>query len=231
MIDWHSHILPAMDDGSRDPDESITMIDTLANQGVDTVVVTPHFYANEESVEEFLSRRQRSYDALCEKMQNRSVRILCGAEVKYYPGISRMEDLERLAIGNSKLLLLEMPFAKWSDHTVRELLALANMRGLKIVMAHIERYRALQDRRVIEKLMDEGILMQVNASYFERLGTKRKAIKNLGSGMIHLIGSDCHNLTSRPPQIQSAYDLIQKKFGSEYVTQKNEFAYGILGHQ
>ena len=45
MIDWHSHILPEMDDGSRDTDESIAMLEALKHQGVDTVIATPHFHA------------------------------------------------------------------------------------------------------------------------------------------------------------------------------------------
>ena len=60
MIDWHSHILPGMDDGSKDPEESIAMLDMLEQQGIDTVIATPHFYANEETTEEFLGRRKVS---------------------------------------------------------------------------------------------------------------------------------------------------------------------------
>ena len=67
MIDWHSHILPAMDDGSRDAEESRLMPELLKAQGIQTVVATPHFYANEESVETFLQRRHDSYERLLAK--------------------------------------------------------------------------------------------------------------------------------------------------------------------
>lgn len=231
MIDWHSHILPAMDDGSQNADESVAMIKALADQGIDTVIATPHFYANDESVEEFLTRREIAYSTLKAKGYSEGVQIICGAEVKYYPGISRMENLDKLTIGDSKLLLLEMPFAKWSEHTVKELLELASMRGIRVVMAHIERYPALHDRRLLETLINNGIQIQVNASFFERFNTKRAAIKLLASGYIHFIGSDCHNLTSRAPKILPAYSLIQKKLGEEFTRQMNEYGARVLGYK
>ena len=230
MIDWHSHILPAMDDGSKDPDESIAMLDALAAQGVDTVIATPHFYANDESVDEFLSRREASYALLEAKKTRQDIRVICGAEVRYYSGISRMEDLPKLAVGNSKLLLLEMPFAKWSEHTVKELIELANTRGLRIIMAHIERYPALQDAKLLETLVSNGIQMQVHASFFDQFGTRGKAMKLLASGCIHFIGTDCHNMTTRAPMIGDAYDFIQKKMSDDFIMQMNEYGNRALGH-
>ena len=64
MIDWHSHVLPALDDGSHSIAQSLEMLTMLKEQGVDTVIATPHFYANDESVEKFLERRERSARAL-----------------------------------------------------------------------------------------------------------------------------------------------------------------------
>lgn len=231
MIDWHSHILPDVDDGSRNLDESIQMLDALISQGVDTVAATPHFYANAESVDEFLSRRDEACEALCKKAEDRNIRIVCGAEVRYYPGISRMEDLGKLKIGGTNLLLLEMPMTKWTDYTVNELIELANTRSLKLVMAHIERYIRMQDNRVLGKLLENSILIQANASFFDRFATRKKAVRMLESGCIHFIGSDCHNLTSRPPKLEFAYDLIRRKLGEDFVSQMNEYGYQVVGQQ
>ena len=60
MIDWHSHILPKIDDGSRSLEETLELLKMLKSQGINTVIATPHFYADDESVESFLSRRQVS---------------------------------------------------------------------------------------------------------------------------------------------------------------------------
>jgi protein-tyrosine phosphatase len=125
------------------------------------------------------------------------VRIVCGAEVKYYPGIGRMEDLHKLALEGTNLLLLEMPMTKWTDFTVKELTELANMGTVRVVMAHIERYIGMQSKRVLERLCDSGVLMQVNASFFERVTSRHKALKLLASGYVHFVGSDCHNMTSK----------------------------------
>lgn len=228
MIDWHSHILPGVDDGSRDLDESLRMLDALIEQQVDTVIATPHFYANEESVESFLIRRDRAHEILLSQMEGRDIRVLCGAEVRYYPGISRMEELEKLAIQESRMLLLEMSMSKWTDFTVRELTEMASTRGLKIVMAHIERYLGYIDIRTIRRLCENGLYMQVNAGFFERFHGRNKACKLLESGMIHYIGSDCHNMTSRPPRIVSAYEVIERRFGEDFVAQMVDFGYDAL---
>lgn len=229
MIDWHSHILPQMDDGSRSVSESLEMLDLMKSQGVECVVATPHFLANEESVSEFLRRRNESYKLLLESMSEKHPHVICGAEVKYYSGIGRMEELERLTVEGTKLLLLEMPVAKWTEYMIKELIELSRTRGLIIVMAHIERYMAFQSKKDIERLIDSGILMQVNAGFFQKLGTRHKAMNLLASGKIHFLGSDCHNMTLRPPNIDAAYSLIGKKFGKEYLCQMDEYAHVKLG--
>ena len=231
MIDWHSHVLPGVDDGSRDLDESLEMLDALIAQGVDTVIATPHFYANEEPLEEFLSRRQSAMELLKANIGDRNIKVKCGAEVRYYPGISRMDDLKKLTVENTNLLLLEMPFARWTDLAVKELTELANTRGIKVVMAHIERYLAMQEKGLLKKLWNSGILVQVNSSFFERIGTRRRAMRLLGEGYVQLVGSDCHNMTTRPPKLGSAYELIEKKLGEEFTSQMIAYSYEVMGRK
>lgn len=231
MIDWHSHILPGVDDGSRNVEESISILGMLNLQGVKTVIATPHFLANDESLESFLIRRKAAYDELKKHLPEKSPEILLGAEVKYYNGISKMSDLQKLKIENSKLLLLEMPMSKWTEYTVRELTELSCKGNMKIVLAHIERYMSFQKFSVWERLFESGLLMQVNATYFTSFTTKRKAISLLQDGMVHFLGSDCHNTTSRAPKLDKAYDVIKKKFGDEYINQMNEYGYSLFENQ
>ena len=228
MIDWHSHILPGMDDGSRDVEESMALLRILTGQGADTVVATPHFYANDEDVSTFLHRRKNAFDNLQKHLEPDSPKILLGAEVRYYPGISRMSDLKQLCIEGSKLLLLEMVMTKWSDYMVRELTELAGSGHINLVLAHIERFMNYQSSKVWDKLYDSGILMQVNATFFTERGTRRKALALMKNNGIQFIGSDCHNLTSRPPYMGQAYEIIEKKFGSNYIRQMNEYGYSKL---
>ncbi len=228
MIDWHSHILPALDDGSRNAEESLALLNTLKNQGINTVIATPHFYANDGSVDEFLEKRRESYGILKENLNDSHPKILLGAEVKYYQGISKLRDLKALRIENSKLLLLEMPFSKWTEYTVKELVEMSSFSGVTVVIAHTERYFGFQSGDALERLYDSGILMQVNAGYFASPLTRKRAIRELMSGQIHFIGSDCHNMTSRAPQMDKAFQFICKKVGSEILSQLNEQGYGLL---
>ena len=126
------------------------------------------------------------------------------------------------------MLLLEMSMTHWTDFTVHELTELAGTRGLTIVMAHIERYLGYVDLKTIRQLCESGLYMQVNASFFERFLSRGKACRLLDSGLIHFIGSDCHNLTSRPPRIAAAYEVIGKRFGEDFVSQMVEFGYSTL---
>lgn len=224
MIDFHSHILPKMDDGSRDVAESVRLLTMLAEQGVDTVAATPHFYANDESVTQFLERRQRSFAQLQTQPLEGLPRILLGAEVRYYQGISRMSGLRRLCLEGSRLLLLEMPVSRWTEYTVKELEELSRTGDLTIVLAHVERYLRLQSRSVWDRLYDSGIRMQTNAAFFTDIGTRRKAVALLKDHAIHFLGSDCHNTVERPPDIGRAIAVIQKKMGDDFIRQMNEYA-------
>lgn len=228
MIDWHSHILPAMDDGSKSVAMSLEMLASLKKQGIGCVIATPHFYADINSLEDFLNRRQKSFNTLSPELTEELPLVICGAEVKYYPGISHMQGIEKLTIGKTKLLLLEMPMSKWSDYEVNEVIELSGIHGLTVVLAHIDRYMSLQSAAVFDKLCESGILMQVNASFFSGFMNKRKALRWLDEGRVHFIGSDCHNTTSRPPNIEFAYDIIARKFGEDFLKAMTGYGYRML---
>ncbi len=228
MIDWHSHILPEMDDGSKNTEESLKLLRMQSEQGVDVVIATPHYYAEEEKLCDFLSRREQSFRSLQKNLLSEHPKILLGAEVRYYPGISLMEDIKQLCIEGTSLLLLEMPFSEWTEYTVREVLKLSHFSGVTVILAHMERYLSFQNKEVWRRFKDSGILMQVNASFFLQFSTKRKALGFLKNAEVHFLGSDCHNITSRPPHIGSALDLIRKKFGDQFVYQMQEFGYSLL---
>lgn len=217
MIDFHSHILPAMDDGSKNEQESLKMLGELKNQGVMAVVATPHFYANGESVSDFLLRRQASFEKLEAVLKDNFPRIILGAEVRYYEGISRLDDLKKLCISGTDLLLLEMPSAKWTDFVLKELFALASRGNITVALAHIERYIFMQSKSVYIDLLNSGVLMQVNAGFISGFFTRRKALKLLKAGMVHFIGTDCHNTSDRAPEMKKAVDCITKNLGEDFI--------------
>ncbi len=217
MTDWHSHILPGVDDGSRSLAESLMLLKMLREQGIRRVVATPHFLANRDSIDSFLERRNRAAAVLRETLFQDAPELLLGAEVYYYPSISALDGLERLCTEGHRYLLLEMPIERWTEYTVRELINLASMSRVTLVLAHIERYYKYQSKDTWRRLYDADVLMQVNASFFNDPKTKRQAMSMLKKHRIHFLGSDCHDITSRPPHIGQAIDAIRKKLGEEYL--------------
>ena len=228
MIDWHSHILPEIDDGSQSVSESLALLKRLRRQGVETVIATPHFHANEKSVSSFLEQRSDSFEKLQNILSKKTPDIKLGAEVYYYSGISRMEDLKLLRVQDSRVLLLEMPMSQWTDYTIREIIDIAGSRDFTVMLAHVERYIGLQPSGTLERLCENGLLMQVNASFFNGFFAKRKAIKLLKKGLIQFVGSDCHNVKNRPPKLDVAFELIQKKLGNDFLSEMDEFGRSIL---
>lgn len=228
MIDWHSHILPGIDDGSNSVNESVAMLKLLSEQGVTTVVATPHFYVDSCSPEKFLKNRRKSYESLKKQLCDGLPEILLGAEVCYYPGISKLSGLKDLCIQGTDILLVEMPMVNWTEHTVNEILELACSGEYTVVIAHIDRYTDFTDEATVKRMCKAGVVMQMNASCVNRLLTRNKAFKMLRSGMVRLIGSDCHNTGSRKPEIGKAFMYIRKKFGDEFISQMNDFGYSMI---
>lgn len=228
MIDWHCHVLPKMDDGSQSAEESASLLRMQAAQGVELAVATPHFYANDETVDVFLERRQAALERLKPLLAEDLPAIRLGAEVRYYPSIGRLPDLQKLRIEGSELLLLEMPTSRWTESTLRELVELSGKSGLKIVLAHVERYRHLQKPSDWERLYESGIKMQVNASCFLSPVTRYRALSLLRRGRVQFIGSDCHSVAFRPPQLDKAVRVLQKKLGPAYVEQMKEYGNSLL---
>lgn len=228
MIDFHSHILPSIDDGSKSTAESLELIKMLSEQGITKVVATPHFYANRNSVDGFTEKRLKAYNNICTVLPAKALEIILGAEVKYYEGISRLEGLDKLCIGGTKLLLLEMSMKKWTEYTLRELSELASSGKVKVVLAHIERYLRFQRNDLIAELVQSGILIQANAEFFLSIGSRHKAMSMLKNNLIHFIGSDCHDLVYRPPRIGEAYSLIRRKAGEDFLAQMCDFSNSCL---
>ena len=213
MIDIHSHILPGMDDGSSSLEESLSMARESARQGVRLLAATPHFYATQEDPNSFLWRREKSLALLESAWQDSFPTLLVGAEVRYFDGISRVEKIAHLTLDHTRILLLEMPFTSWSRRMVEEVLELQRSRGLQVLLAHVERYLKDQDGQVWETFRQNGVWMQCNANFFLRWQTKRKAQALFKKGEIQMLGSDTHNMDTRPPNLALARDALVKSLG------------------
>lgn len=232
MIDIHSHVLPGIDDGSKSVDMSLAMLKESYKQGVDTVVATPHFYIKENTIDSFLEKRTDAYNKLMDfvKGEENIPDIYLGAEVYFFNGISKMENIEKLAINNIRYLLLEMPFNQWNSRVFQEVEDLIYNCKLIPIIAHLERFVGFQKGTDnIEHLLSMKVIPQMNGENLLSFFTKGKAIKWIESGVIRLLGSDMHNMKKRPPNLGNACSVISKKLGNEPIENMIELSKEIIG--
>lgn len=234
VIDFHSHILPGIDDGSKSLTESIALLRAEAQQGIRCVVATPHFYANHDRPERFLEKRQAAEGLLREEMARHEglPRLMVGAEVYYFPGMSQSDVLPRLTIGDTGAILVEMPPAPWTEQMFRELEDICSNWGLTPIIAHVDRYISpLRTFGIPGRLEELPVLVQANADFFLKSFTRGLALRLLRENRIHLLGSDCHNLENRVPNLGGALKVIRKRLGEDGVMQINSWEASIIGNK
>ncbi len=190
---------------------SLRMLRREAEQGIEAVVLTPHYYASEHSPTRFVEKRDEAFQKLQAVWSPELPKLYLGAEVQYFSEICRREDLELLKIRGTNLLLIEMPFSAWTDRVVEDVLELNSRPYTQVVLAHIERYLQWQRKDVLPELLEEGVLIQSNASFFAEWKSRHKAVNMMKHRQIHLLGSDCHNMSSRQPN----WDQIPEKIFEE----------------
>ena len=145
-----------------------------------------------------------------------------GAEFAWFDGLSHTKEVFDFRITGTNLLLVEMPFVKWTDHTVEEVLRLNEKPHMQVVLAHVDRYFKFSTRDMLERLIDEGVIFQFNAEAFLSWNSRRKVLKLIRGMDDFFIGSDCHNLTSRPPKIGEAMKVLREKGGREVLMKLKE---------
>ena len=213
MTDFHSHILPKMDDGSRSIEESLQMLNALAEQGISRVVATPHFYAHrEKSVADFLKKRESAYAKIKKSLAVKDIHL--GAEVAIEHGISELPDIEKLAIEGTHIILLELPYrayAKWMSEEIYNISAEYN---LKVMLAHVHRYLPYYSKDEIETILSTDAILQINNEAFANWKEKKIAKRVINEYDTFAFGSDSHDLTSRKPN----WDMLKKKVKSEIVS-------------
>lgn len=221
MTDLHTHILPGMDDGARDVQMSLRMLRLEATSGVSTVALTPHFYRDRENMEHFLQRRERAMVSLLEGLERLSEdergklpRMVLGAEVAWMPNMAGWPHLERLCYGDSRYLLLELPFLQpWTERMIHEIYNLMGQTGLVPVIAHIDRYLGVQKKALLESLFEMGLPIQISAEELLHPFRRKRALRLLAGRDAQFLISDCHNDTDRKPRLGEAVRVLQRKLG------------------
>ena len=248
MTDFHTHILPGIDDGARDIEMTEAMLRAEAEQGVTHVFATPHFYAHRRSVQRFLERREGALAITRELIARRRAEgesfpeITAGAEVYYFSGIGRAEQLPGLCMEGRDILLLEMPFCQWDSSMYRDVRDILDRRQLRIVLAHVERYHGLQkDRSVWDRIMDLPLTIQINAESFIGGGSHglfggmrdrriaKWCLQMMADYENIIIGTDCHNMKDRAPDLAGAREEIEKRLGSGRLAGLDRYTEELLG--
>ena len=226
LIDFHSHILPGMDDGSASAEMSAAMLRMELAQGIPQVLLTPHFYPWKEDPASFLRRRAEAETVLRRELESRGEmpRISLGAEVAYFQGISESETVGKLAVEGSSCILIEMPAPPWPESAYKELEQIWLDWGIIPVIAHIDRYVSpFRTHGIPDRLAGLPVLVQANASFFLSMRTAGQAMRMLRKDQIHLLGSDCHNLTNRKPNLGDAAERIREKLGEKALARICEY--------
>ena len=189
IIDFHSHIIPKLDHGTGSVETSLGQLNLAKKNNVDIIVATSHFYPHMHNARSFFEKRASLFEELKKSVGESDLpKIILGAEVLVCEGINRLPELELLCIENTKALLLELPFGiAVGDSFVKTFRELIQS-GYKVVLAHADRY----DPKNIEKLVEVGAKIQLNASALSRVVIKKHIKSWIDRGLVVAIGSDIH---------------------------------------
>ncbi|MDP5274747.1 tyrosine-protein phosphatase [Chengkuizengella axinellae] len=221
MIDLHSHILPGLDDGAKDLEESKQLAKEAVKQGITKMIATPHHrngsYYN--SREEILTAVERLNEEL--DLENIQLEICPGQETRIYGEmVQDVKQGELLTLNDDdKYIFVELP----SNHVPRytnQLLFDMQLIGLKPIIVHPERNQELIEHpEILYKLVKNGALTQVTAaSVIGKFGKKIQKFSNqlIENHQTHFIASDVHHVTRRGFYLKEACEYINQEFGSNW---------------
>jgi len=216
VIDFHSHILPALDHGCANVDTCIGQLELMKSCGTDIAVASSHFYPHIHKLARFEEKRRNAIDMLLSAPLRDTPKICVGAEVLLCEHLEKMEGLERLCIDGTNVLLLELPLhtlRRGHIDTVEELMN----RNFTVLLAHIDRYLTNYSEG-IEALISLGAKAQINTDLLSSPRTRKKLSPFLKNGDIHAIGSDLHGIdrklyksfTKSPKHLSPYYTKIMQ---------------------
>lgn len=228
--DLHTHILPGVDDGAQNVEESLTIIDALRKNGIKYVCFTPHFYTHKESMEDFLERRQKAYEEL-QPLLPSDLNFKLGAEVyvtKYL--FAEERDVTALCIEGTPYMITEFSYdSKFSGETMRLITRLRNL-GVIPVLPHVERYpHLMKSKALLEELVYMGVIIQSNITSYTESNKKRKLISLIKSGHIQLLSTDVHNMNRNSPNnIPGVLEFVSKKCTDSTICKLNSNAKDVF---
>lgn len=222
MIDIHSHIVFDVDDGPSTIEESLALIGESYRQGVRTIVSTSHrrrelFKTSEEKIYENFKQVKEAAEAKFDDLT-----ILYGGELYYNNALlDKLEHHKVPRMADTQFALIEFSMTTpWKE--IHEAVNKVLMLGVTPIIAHIERYNALENKKDrVRELINMGCYTQINSAHVLKprlFGDKYRVFKKraryfLEKNLVHIVSSDMHNLGPRPPYMDQARDIITRDFG------------------
>lgn len=227
VIDIHSHILPGVDDGARNMEETIEMIKIAVKEGIGAIVATPHYEVGMEP--EVLSKYREAYCKVRQYIEEEQIplELYQGSEIFYSESITEaLQEGTLYTINGTRYVLVEFSIDTGYSTIER---ALKNLlyAGYRPVLAHTERYMELHDLKKVGELVRLGTRVQINANSVigkEGWRVKRFCLRLMKNSLVHVIGTDAHGSSRRRPVIKECVEYIENKMGTSYrklVCEKN----------
>lgn len=213
MIDIHSHLLPGIDDGAKNVEESLKMLSESFSQGVEICAATPHCVIHrQKDLDMFLHDRKKAFAELKEAMNadgGKFPQIILGGEVYLDNDLNSYEGIEKLCYEGTNYLLLEFPVDKVNSRWAEWIYEM-NRKGIKILVAHVDRYSEWEKMMADFKGLD--VIYQVNASRFCHFSDRKLLKRLMEYGHNYIISSDMHNTRGRRCNMAEAFEKAKKKY-------------------
>jgi len=214
MVDFHSHILPYIDDGAKNFDMSLDMLRISQGEGVEYVCATPHFIPGEIELDRKIFDVKLDNLIKLAEYKGIKVKLLPGLEIYITPELPKLYSEKKIwGLNDSKYLLIELPMQEVPLYT-EEVLYELRLLGATPIIAHPERNIAfMKNHSILPNLLKQGTLAQVNSGSIE--GKYGKNIKKFAehlvkNNMVNLLGSDGHNQGTRSTSVINALENIKK---------------------
>ena len=220
LTDIHCHLLPGVDDGAKNMDDTKQMLAIAAADGIERIVFTPHI--RRPWLDRPWSKVTDAFDRVREyaAAAHPGLELYLGSEFDYSRTILNEEPHQLHDMCGSGIILLEFKPYDGYDR-IREGIQQVQMAGYDVMLAHIERYDImLTDIDLARRISELGVLIQVNADdivhpgSFKLRGYMKKMIDR---HLIDLVGSDAHDVKYRKPELSKAYEIVKKRAGAEYA--------------
>lgn len=224
MIDFHSHILPGVDDGFKSMEDSLEELKIASEEGITDIVLTPH-YICDSSYSSSASDNKKIFNKLVKQKDKLgiNVNLYLSNEIYINDNIEELVNKKLINPINKKYLLIELPLNGYIQNSKRIIFKLIS-NGYKVILAHPERYPFLKENKdAIKDFLDMGVLLQGNfMSLFGRYGKHSKKLLKyyLKKNYISFLGSDFHKVTK--------YNLKKLIFKLKLMRLKNDYIEDVL---